>query len=34
MRWTEEGLSSVIALRTHALNDCYDTAVTELPEVA
>ncbi len=34
MRWTEAGLQSIITLRTHALNDSYDVALTDLPKVA
>jgi hypothetical protein len=34
MRWTEVGLRSIITLRTHALNDSYDFALTDLPKVA
>jgi hypothetical protein len=34
MRWTEGGLRSIITLRTHALNDSYDCALTSLPKVA
>lgn len=34
MRWTEVGLRSIITLRTHALNDSYDCAITDLPKVA
>lgn len=34
MRWTEEGLKSIITLRTHALNDSYDSALADLPKVA
>ena len=34
MRWTEQGLQSIITLRTHALNDSYDSAPADLPKVA
>jgi hypothetical protein len=34
MRWTEEGLRSIITLRTHALNNRFDSAVADLPRVA
>jgi hypothetical protein len=34
MRWTERGLRSIITLRTHALNDSYDCALTDLLKVA
>ena len=34
MRWTEQGLQSIITLRTHALNESYDSALADLPKVA
>lgn len=34
MRWSEDGVQSIISLRTHVLNDCYDPAVAKLQEAA
>ncbi len=33
-RWSEEGLAAVLHLRTHVLNDRYDTAIASLPKAA
>ncbi len=34
MRWCEEGLTAIIGLRTHVLNDRYDSAIAALPLAA
>jgi hypothetical protein len=34
MRWSEEGLRSVLDLRTHVLNERYDSALAALPKAA
>jgi len=34
MRWTEDGLSAIVTLRTNALNDAYDSAVAALQKAA
>jgi hypothetical protein len=34
MRWTEEGLGSIVDLRTHVLNNRYDSALADLPKAA
>lgn len=34
MRWSDEGLRAVLHLRTHVLNNRYDTAITCLPKAA
>jgi hypothetical protein len=34
MRWSEEGLTAILNLRTHVLNDRYDLALADLQEAA
>ncbi|MBI4322523.1 MAG: hypothetical protein HY675_28870 [Chloroflexi bacterium] len=34
MRWNEEGLKAIVELRTHVLNNRYDSAIASLREAA
>ena len=34
MRWTDEGLGAIIDLRTHALNQRFDSAIANLQRIA